>query len=81
MFNLLIALSICLAVWLLTGSEGTRIYGSFAGLLCSLLWIFAGMTGEVYGVALVAAFCGGRFSFVIAREQIAVRRSGGRHAS
>ncbi|RQZ24185.1 hypothetical protein DIE14_21995 [Burkholderia sp. Bp9017] len=70
MFSFAIAITTCLAVWLLTGSEDDhrRVVGAALGLVDSLLWILAAIDGRTYAVAIVAIICAICFARPIVRH-------------
>ena len=56
-FGLLVAVTTCIAVWLLTGSAQQRAVGAVFGLIDSILWLLAGVSAGKLIIVAIAAFC------------------------
>ena len=76
MLSSLIAITLCVAVWLLLQNGRRRVYGAVLGLANTLLWVLAALSAGTNMVALIAGVCALQFAcFLLAVASVSLRRS------
>jgi hypothetical protein len=76
MLSFIIAVTLCVTVWLLLQSGIRRTIGAVLGLVNASLWMLASYSAGAYPVTLVAGICALQFAcFLLSLSTVAFRRS------
>ncbi len=72
----IIAITLCIAVWLLLQSGRRRTLGAVFGLVNSFFWMLASYPASAYPVTIVSGICALQFAcFLLSLSTVALRRS------